>query len=393
MALPFLSPLNKIGVVALRCLGLFLVLAIWHAPARGASFANSLGQFQAYVEAKQTAAEAYVQKRYPQPGQEEQRQRVLQRYSMPGNHPFLLHHGRRTQLSVLLVHGFSDSPYYMEHLAEYFFSRGMNVIAILLPGHGLESDAMIDSEVVNLANWQNEIKIGHQLASQFGDQVLGVGFSTGASLLLESASYHRQVSKQNYASGAALVHNLNVNSEPKVRIRKPRLSFAGLVLLSPVLKIRDWRVRSMRSTGIWVYKQLSDYSFPPDGQDYDFKYLKDAINGVEQVQRLVEQLEMGMAWKRSNSLVESPPVLEIFSESDETVDSVYGHSLLQMRLGSALQSYVFPLRLQVGHSGFLRHSEGEGEFIDRQSYQQMLLVVDKFLRNHSISQWTLQKSH
>ena len=53
-----------------------------------------------------------------------------------GNGPRIFHHGRATKDVIILTHGLSDSPYYMEAVAKRFFAAGLNVMLPLLPAHG-----------------------------------------------------------------------------------------------------------------------------------------------------------------------------------------------------------------------------------------------------------------
>src|SRR3954462_695769 len=59
------------------------------------------------------------------------------------NMPFLLTHGRKTSRSILMVHGYTDSPYYVRSLADEFYAQGYNVVAILLPGHGTKPEDLL----------------------------------------------------------------------------------------------------------------------------------------------------------------------------------------------------------------------------------------------------------
>src|ERR1041385_4116649 len=70
-----------------------------------------------------------------------------------GNLPFLLTHGRRTARAILLVHGLTDSPYYVRALADVFYAAGYNVAAVLLPGHGTKPEDLLS---VRLAQWRRE---------------------------------------------------------------------------------------------------------------------------------------------------------------------------------------------------------------------------------------------
>ncbi len=50
-----------------------------------------------------------------------------------GNSPKILHHGIKTNDVIVLTHGLSDSPYYVEAIGRRFFTEGANVIFPLLP--------------------------------------------------------------------------------------------------------------------------------------------------------------------------------------------------------------------------------------------------------------------
>ena len=351
------------------------------------SFARSLLEFQAYSQRKQVEARAYAKKRYPGLNQSPDRQRLLDRAHQSGNSPLLLHHGGATRVSALLVHGFSDSPYFMEHIAQHLYSQGVNVVVVLLTGHGLESDALADSGVVTLKAWQKDVDAGFRIAKGLGDKVVGVGFSTGASLLLESASY-TQIPIEMALLGDPMMVALPF-PQPDGLIVPPRLKFDGLVLFAPVLRVLDWRVRTLGPSGMWIYKQVSDYSFPPEGDDWSFKYLKKAINGVEQVQRLVNHLVRFSHWDPKGS-GSRPPMLGIFSEADDTIDTQFAINYLSSQAQEArsdFETYVFASPEAVDHTGFIRfQQEGdEFSFIDHARYQKMTDFIDRFLDDHGLS--------
>lgn len=99
-------------------------------------------------------------------------------YRLPSA-PFALIHPNRKKFSALLIHGLNDSPYYLRDIAQILYDRGMNVITILLPGHGLTVEAM---HTVKYEDWINETKWGLQLARMLGEEVVLGGFSTGGLL-------------------------------------------------------------------------------------------------------------------------------------------------------------------------------------------------------------------
>ncbi len=85
--------------------------------------------------------------------------------------------------AVLLVHGLTDSPYMMRHVAEVFRSRGYHVVLLRMPGHGTLPSELLD---VRWQDWYAAV----QLAARHSAELAGPdkpflvsGFSTGAALL------------------------------------------------------------------------------------------------------------------------------------------------------------------------------------------------------------------
>ena len=51
-----------------------------------------------------------------------------------GNAPYILHHGNKTAKVAVLLHGLSDSPFYMSGVARSLYDKGFNVIVPLNVG-------------------------------------------------------------------------------------------------------------------------------------------------------------------------------------------------------------------------------------------------------------------
>ena len=102
-----------------------------------------------------------------------------------GNSPFVLHHGYKTEKVAVLFHGLSDSPFYMQPIAQHLYGMGLNVVVALLPAHGLKDakDVMLDRELS--AMWSSHVQDVMALAPQFGDKVTMGGFSTGGALSVQ----------------------------------------------------------------------------------------------------------------------------------------------------------------------------------------------------------------
>lgn len=101
------------------------------------------------------------------------------------NLPFMMERGEKSRRSILLVHGLTDSPYYMTALGDIFYARGYNVVSVLLRGHGTKPE---DLHRVYLKNWRDDVKLGLDIARELGDEVSIAGFSTGGALALDAVA-------------------------------------------------------------------------------------------------------------------------------------------------------------------------------------------------------------
>jgi carboxylesterase len=116
------------------------------------------------------------------------------------NLPF--YHEAPGNAAVLLVHGFSATPWEMRAIGQHLVGAGFTVLGVRLPGHGTTPEALA---VTSRQQWLQAVVEGFALLSAQGKRVYGLGQSTGALLLICAAR---------------------------------QLPLAGLVLLSPFLRLR-----------------------------------------------------------------------------------------------------------------------------------------------------------
>ncbi|MBC87374.1 MAG: hypothetical protein CL677_09375 [Bdellovibrionaceae bacterium] len=87
--------------------------------------------------------------------------------------------------TAVLIHGLSDSPFYMRHLAMAYSAEGYNVLSVLLAGHGNPAeDGPKDLEKVSYKDWQKSVLDSLSFATKFSDTITLVGFSTGSALIV-----------------------------------------------------------------------------------------------------------------------------------------------------------------------------------------------------------------
>lgn len=113
----------------------------------------------------------------------------------------------QAEFGLLLLHGMSDSPYVMSHIAQHYQHQA-HIVGLRLPGHGTVPSGLTDITWPDLAGAVS-LAAAHLAAKLPGKPIYVAGFSTGAALALNHE-----------------LENINLN--------KPT-DFAGMIFLSPAI--------------------------------------------------------------------------------------------------------------------------------------------------------------
>lgn len=103
-----------------------------------------------------------------------------------GNCPQVLHHQQVTDNVIVLIHGLTDSPYYVQAIAEDFARFGFNVVLPLLPAHGLKRPSRAFRQLKH-TDWIEAVAAMCDVAKQMGQKVSMGGLSTGGALSVHKA--------------------------------------------------------------------------------------------------------------------------------------------------------------------------------------------------------------
>ncbi|MES1982154.1 MAG: alpha/beta fold hydrolase [Pseudomonadota bacterium] len=203
-----------------------------------------------------------------------------------GNSPFQLKpapgyppgKGKTYKRGVLLVHGLTDSPYFMRHLGKFFQEQGFRVMAILLPGHGTQPGDMLD---VSWQEWAKAVAYGCDRLAAEADDLYLAGFSTGGTL--------------------SVYHSLR---DKRVR---------GLFLFSPAFGISPRAaIATWHKLYSWLWPRAKWVDIKQDKDIY--KYESFPKNAAAQLYALIQKLHIALR-KRTLSI----PVFAAASADDSTV--------------------------------------------------------------------------
>jgi len=193
--------------------------------------------------------------------------------------------------AVLLVHGFTATPWEMRPLANYLAAQGIASLAVRLPGHGTSPEDLAGRQ---WEEWLSAIRDGYQILSKDFQSIYGMGMSTGCLLLLAMAK---------------------------------EKSFNGLVLFSPYLRV----LHKLAPYAGWL-RWIRPYHIKPADEGLNERYYnRRPLAGVHQINRLLKTV-------RSQLTHIVCPVLAFNGEGDQTVDIGSGRQLVDL-LGSAVKIY------------------------------------------------------
>jgi carboxylesterase len=91
---------------------------------------------------------------------------------------------------VLLVHGWTSTPYEVRRLGKYLNENGYTVLGIQLTGHGTVPK---DLEGVKWGQWLNDVRDGYEKLAQTCEKVFIGGTSIGANLALVFAKEKKEI--------------------------------------------------------------------------------------------------------------------------------------------------------------------------------------------------------
>lgn len=207
------------------------------------------------------------------------------------NLPFLFEPSSDLRGGILMVHGFTGTPWEMRPFGRALAKEGFLTLGIRLPGHGTTPD---DLSKRDWKEWLHAVEEGYNILSERTGQIFGIGQSTGALLLLQNAA-----------------------------TRPP----TGLVLLSPYLRIRHF----LAPAAGWLRFFKEHHQHRKIGEETPHYYDRRPLHGVHQINLLVRKVRKVLG----NITI---PVLAISGDGDRTV-CVESALRLFRRLGSSRKEY------------------------------------------------------
>lgn len=245
------------------------------------------------------------------------------------NRSFLLEPQGTPRGTVVLLHGLTDSPYSLRHIADLYQQRGFVVVAIRMPGHGTIPAGLTNVE------WEDWLAATHLAVKEARRRVPAplplqiVGYSNGGAL--------------------ALKYTLETLDDP--RLARPD----RLILIAPMIGVTELA----RFAGVFgwpkIFPAFAKAAWLDIVPEFNpFKYNSFPVNAASQSSLLTRNLQAHII-REEQRLQQLPPILTFQSIVDYTVSTRSVVNSLYARLpdnGSEL--VLFDLNRYVKFGPLLR---------------------------------------
>jgi alpha-beta hydrolase superfamily lysophospholipase len=217
-------------------------------------------------------------------------------WETPYNHSYELV-PKKPKGSVLLVHGLTDSPYVMHHLADEFFAQGYYVLVLRMPGHGTIPSGLLH---VTWQDWYGAVELAARHAAKQsgeGKPLMVGGFSTGGALVT--------------------LYSIRAQEDPS--LPKP----ARLYLLSPAIGISKLAILTNVVSGLSFIPFFEKSRWTDVLPEYDpYKYNSFPVNAGNQIYKLTRELRRSLLDAKERGKLGGMPQVTLFqSLVDATVQT------------------------------------------------------------------------
>ena len=218
------------------------------------------------------------------------------RFRQDWNRSYVLEPDGPPKGAVVLLHGLTDGPYSLRHVARYYRSRGFVALGIRLPGHGTVPAGLTD------AVWEDWMAATRLAVREARRRVPAgplhvAGFSNGGALAMKQAMESLDDPRLGRPDQVILI-------SPMVGVTE-FARFAGLAALPALLP------RFAKAAWLGIVPEFNP-----------FKYNSFPVNGARQSWRLTQALQEQIDRRARNAVLDRiPPVLTFQSVLDFTVST------------------------------------------------------------------------
>ncbi|MGD1863830.1 MAG: alpha/beta hydrolase [Phormidesmis sp.] len=228
-----------------------------------------------------------------------------------GNYARILHHAQPTENVIVLIHGLTDSPFYMSAIAADFAQAGFTVILPLLPGHGLNRPGKIFRQLKH-TDWIRTVDAACRVAHGLGNKVSIGGLSTGGAL-----SVHKAIREPEAINGGLFLYSaaLDIGTAEQLLLQTE----AGRI----IARLSDQTLWLEKTVVDQVKMILDDQAEGSANERYGigdnpYKYSVFFFEGVSQLAEIIQEINEHYSGKTAKFGDLSQPVFVAHSKTDDS---------------------------------------------------------------------------
>jgi alpha-beta hydrolase superfamily lysophospholipase len=213
------------------------------------------------------------------------------------NRSFVLEPDAVAQGAVVLLHGLTDSPYSLRHIAKLYRDHGYLALAIRLPGHGSVPGGLAE---VDFPDWLAATRLAvREARRRVGPSVPLhiVGYSNGGALAL--------------MYGLEALDDVALPAPTRIILMSPMIGITRFARFAGLAGLPAFFPRFARAAWLSVLPEFNP-----------FKYNSFPVNGARQSYRLTQALQRALtAHAKAGQLAALAPILTFQSLIDSTVST------------------------------------------------------------------------
>lgn len=234
-----------------------------------------------------------------------------------GCYPRIREQPKPATKAIVLVHGLTDSPYFMTAIGDYFFDvLGYNIYLPLLQCHGLKHPQ--DMQGVKLEQWLANVSFAVDIAASKADQVAIGGLSTGGTLSFYTAVNNPKITGRLYLFSAAL------------DLAGPQGDLEEILL---------------RTFLVDILEHLDDTQ-PLIGK-HPYRYARTDMNAARELARLIQKTDRLIQGYRQTPLAKA--IFAAHSEADVTANISGIEALQRVTVADQFDFFRIPKAAGVAH--------------------------------------------
>ncbi|CAN1208663.1 Serine aminopeptidase S33 domain-containing protein [Tumidithrix helvetica PCC 7403] len=275
-----------------------------------------------------------------------------------GCEPRIMLHEESQEHTIVLLHGLTDSPYFMEAIGKQFYDMGFNVLIPLLTGHGLRNPQGMKG--VTLEQWIDNVDFAVKKARGMSPKVSIGGLSTGGALsVYKAVTAPKEITGGVFLFSAALELASGEITETLLRTK---------VILPLLAFVEDLKDKSLVGDNPYRYDRMDKH-------------------GAAKLSELIEKTDRLIKGEQHKGLTQ--PLFIAHSEDDtaakiEGVEDLYAKEPPDKR-----EFFRIPKQRQVSHASVVLEADikaSDGRVLEQKNplFSEMMDRVCEFSRTHLV---------